>query len=133
MEYSIRIATPSRRGQVVTREDLPRAYEDLRGSDPSGTDSPTITWNDGADWSGSESGVLIVGVNDAWSMITLLTDGTEHRLTVSNDDEKVDVVMEGESFELPRKVLAPRELGLEVLLKAEDVPALLTEYTWEER
>lgn len=131
MEYSIRVATPGRRGNTVTRDELPRAYEELRGTDPRGIDSPTVTWNDGADWSGSGTGVIIAAVNDKWSRVTLMTEGTEHQLVISDDDEVISVKMEGEYFDVTRNTLAPRETGLEILLRAEDIPGLLTDYTWE--
>jgi hypothetical protein len=61
MEYSIEIAPRFNiTSHEATRDELPRAYAELKGIDPSGIDSPTIIWNDG----GEE--VLIVGVNDKW-------------------------------------------------------------------
>lgn len=120
MEYSIGPST-------ITRSELPQVYEDLKGD--KGLESPTITWNDGGDE------VVIVAVNNDWSMSTMMTaNGTSYYLVVSDDNEEVPVQMDGHDFEMPRKTLAPRELGLKVLLQADiDFPSLLTDYTWEEQ
>lgn len=120
MEYTIGSST-------VTRSELPGLYEELRGN--RGLTAPTITWNDGGDE------VVIVAVSNDWSMSTMMTaEGTAYYLVVSDDDEEISIQMDGQDFQMPRKTLAPRELGLEILLKADvDFPGLLRDYTWEEQ
>ena len=54
------------------------------------------------------------------------------RVVVSEDEEEVVIVIGDNDTTVPRKALAPRELGLEVLRRADEIAWLLTEYTWEE-
>lgn len=121
MEYSITIWTPRRQKTTVIRDELPGAYANLKE-----IDSPTVSWNlDGDD-------TLIVAVGDDYSMISMMTDGTQYYLVVSDDEEEVPINMGSVDTHIPRKAMAPRELGLAVLLRADDFPGLRTDYTWDE-
>jgi hypothetical protein len=122
VEYLVRVDEPELKKTLVTEEELPAAYADLTEAS-----SATVTWNDGGD------PVLIVAVGDENSVITLKSDNTWYWLTVSDDDEGVYTTMGGLDGEVPRKTLAPRELGLTVLLRADDLPGLRADYTWTEQ
>jgi len=120
MEYLVETQFPEYAQAVVTEKELPGIYEQLK-------DSATVTWNDGGD------DVLIIALEDDYSVISLLTDDTPYYLTVSNDEGEVLVDMAGNESAVPRKALAPRKLGLTVLLRADDLPGLRTDYTWCEQ
>jgi hypothetical protein len=49
-------------------------------------------------------------------------------LSISDDDEEVYTDLGGIDAEVPREALAPPELGLTVLLRADDPPGLRTDY-----
>ncbi len=82
--------------------------------------SATVTRNDGDD-------VLIVAVGDQHCVITLKSDETWYWLFVSDDAREVYTTMGGIDAEVPRKALARRELGLAVLLRADDLSGLRTD------
>jgi hypothetical protein len=90
--------------------------------------SPSVTWGDI-----SEGGVVIVQVADDYSVVTLGIDDTFYWLQTSDDDELVTVQIGGTDGEVPRGALIPRESGLKVLLRVDDLPALRTEYMWVEQ
>jgi hypothetical protein len=77
--------------------------------------------------------VVIVQVADDYSVVTLGIDDTFYWLQTSDDDELVTVQIGGTDGEVPRGALIPRESGLKVLLRVDDLPALRTEYMWVEQ
>lgn len=121
MEYEVhRIATGETANQTVDREHLPGIYAELREDD-----SSTVVWE-----SDDMIQSIIVHVARAYSVITLVVEDAFHYLTVSEDDTPVFV--QGLDATVPRKVIAPRQLGLTVLLRADDLPGLRRDYTWFE-
>ena len=77
-------------------------------------ESPTFTWNDLGDQ------VLIVTVGADSSTVSMLNDDTWYYLEASGDDDEVEVMIEGFDDFGPKGVVLPRNLGLEVLQKADD-------------
>jgi len=51
-------------------------------------------------------------------------------MSQTSDDELVTTIMGGVDGQVHKGTLVDRELGLEALLRVDDWPALLTEYTW---
>lgn len=119
MEYLVTVDDEDRDEFTVTDKELPAAYADLEEGQ-----SPTVTWNDGGDE------VIIVAVNDDYCVITLMSDDTWYYLTVSDDAEEVPAYLGETEARVPRGALAPRDLGLTVLLRADDLPGLRTDYSW---
>jgi hypothetical protein len=102
--------------------ELPAAYARLTE-----ISSATVTWNDGGD------DVRIVAVGDEHCVIALKSDETWYYwLSTSDEDEEVYTTTGGFEGEVPSKALAPRELALTVLLRADDLPGLRTDYIWTE-
>lgn len=122
MQYLVDVRYPEHRKTTVTADELPDAYAGLKEAD-----SPSVVWNDGGD------DVLIVVVGDDHAVISLKSEETWYYLTVSGDEEEVEVDMGGTDSYVPRKALAPRELGLTVLQRAGDLPGLRTDYSWDEQ
>lgn len=122
MEYLIEVWYPKHEETSVTGDKLPDVYASFKKRD-----SATVAWNSDGDE------VLLVSVGDDYSVISLKSDGTWYYLVVSDDDEEVPVYMDGTDAYVPRKVMAPRELGLTVLLRADDFPGLRTDYMWDEQ
>ena len=123
MTYEIDLMHPGHKAWTVTREELPAAYADLKEGN-----SPSVTWGDISD-----GGVVIVQVADDYSVVTLGVDDTFYWLQTSDDDEPVTVEIGGTDGEVPRGALVPRELGLEVLLRVDNLAALRTDYMWAEQ
>jgi hypothetical protein len=121
MEYLVRVDYPQYQTTRVTEKELPAAYGRLTE-----ISSANVTWNDGGD------DVLIVAVGDQHCVIALKSEKTWYWLSVSDDDEHIYIAWGGVDGEVPRKALAPRELGLTVLLRADDLPGLRTDYMWTE-
>jgi hypothetical protein len=122
MEYLVAADYPKRERTCVTETELPAAYARLTE-----ISSATVTFNDGGD------DVLIVAVGDQHCVITLKSDESWYWLSISDEDEELFTNMGGLNGEVPRKALAPRELGLTVLLRADDLPGLRTDYIWTEQ
>lgn len=121
MEYEVhRLAGGKSTNQTVDREHLPGVYAELREDD-----SSTVVWE-----SGDMMRSIIVHVARARSVITLVVQDSFYYLTVSDDDSPVFV--QGLGATVPRKTMAPRELGLTVLLRADDLPGLCRDYLWWE-
>jgi hypothetical protein len=108
--------------RLVAREDLRSAYTGLNSDQ-----SATLAWNDGGDQ------VLLVAVGDDYSIVSMLDDSTWYYLQISPDEEPVQVSLGGQDSLVPKGAILPKALGLEVLEKAEDFPALLREYSWREQ
>lgn len=123
MTYEIALMRPGHKAWVVTRDELPAVYAELEEGN-----SPSVAWGDI-----SEGGVVIVQVADDYSVATLGVDDTFYWLQASDDDEPVTVEIGGTDGEVPRGALVPRELGLEVLLRVDDLAALRTDYMWVEQ
>ncbi|MFD8542410.1 hypothetical protein [Streptomyces sp. NPDC059649] len=113
---------PTHETRIVEREDLPRVYREAKE-----LASPTFTWNDLGDE------VLIVTVGADYSTATLMKDDTFYNLAVSTSDELREIQVSGDTSLWPEGHILPRELGLEVLLRAPDIDSLMHEYTWEEQ
>lgn len=122
MEVKLDTFEPHGVTRLVPREDLRSVYSGLTSDQ-----SATLTWNDGGDQ------VLIVAVGDDYSIVTMLNNSTWHFLQISPDEELVQVSLTDEESLVPKGAILPKALGLEVLEKAEDFPALLREYSWREQ
>jgi hypothetical protein len=122
MEVKLETFEPHLVTRFVSREDLRSAYAGLEGDH-----SSTLTWNDGGDQ------VLIVAVGDDYSIVSMLDDFTWYYLQVSPEEEPVEACLGGQDSLVPEGVILPKALGLEVLEKADDFPALLREYSWREQ
>jgi hypothetical protein len=113
------IGFPARETREVSSGELPDVYLGLKGED-----SPTFTWNNLGDR------VLIVTVDDESSTVSMLNDDTWYYLEISEDEDEIEVMVEGAMTPVPRGVVLPRNLGLEVLQKADDFVRVLSEYSW---
>lgn len=113
------IGFPARETREVSSGELPDVYLGLKGED-----SPTFTWNNLGDQ------VLIVTVDNESSTVSMLNDDTWYYLEISEDEDEIEVMVEGAMTPVPRGVVLPRNLGLEVLQKAEDFDRVLSEYSW---
>jgi hypothetical protein len=122
MEYLVTVYYPKHEKRHVTEKELPALYARFTN-----VYSAAVTWNDGGD------DVLIVAVGDPHCVIALMSDKTSYYLAVSDDEELEYVGLGGLDAEVPRKAIAPRELGLTVLLRAGDLPGLRADYTWAEQ
>lgn len=122
MDIKFETWVPTHQARLVSEQDLPGVYRDV-----SGNSSPTFTWNDGGDQ------VLIVSVGDDYSTVTMLNDSTFSCLVVSDDDELREVDIAGQSSMIPSGAVLPRNVGLEVLARADDFNALIEEYSWKEQ
>jgi len=63
----------------------------------------------------------------------MLNNDTWYYLEISDDEEEVEVRIEGELTSVPKGVVLPRDLGLEVLQKSEDFERVVSEYSWREQ
>jgi hypothetical protein len=54
-------------------------------------------------------------------------------LEVPDDEGGVEVRIEGSMTQVPNGVILPRDLGLEVLQKANDFDRVLNDYSWREQ
>jgi hypothetical protein len=122
MEYVVEAYFPRYTETAVMDRELPEAYANLKSGQ-----SASVTWN-----SGGET-VLIVAVGDDYSVISLLDDDTWYYLAPIDEPGEETIIMGGVDSTVPRKALAPRELGLTVLQRADDLPGLRTDYTWAEQ
>jgi hypothetical protein len=122
MDIKLETFEPHRVTRLVPLEDLRSVYSGLTSDQ-----SATLTWNDGGDQ------VLIVAVGNDYSIVTMLNSSTWHFLQISPDEELVQVSLTDEESLVPKGAILPKALGLEVLEKAEDLPALLREYSWLEQ
>jgi hypothetical protein len=122
LEYIIETWNPTHTSRQVSVEELVDVYEQIRGSE-----SADITWNDQGDH------VLIVSVGEETATVSLLHDATWYWLKVSPETELVEIELCGQEAFVPKGAMAPRRLGLEILLGAHDFPRLLTEYAWREQ
>ncbi|MBR7828154.1 hypothetical protein KDK95_17690 [Actinospica sp. MGRD01-02] len=124
MHYTIETFIPHMK-TTATSGDLPEAYAKL-------SEAASATATCAAD---RDNGPL-VAVGDDYSYITLAREGEFHTLTVpiETDSEEAEddvLLIGGVDTIVARNQIAPRELGLTVLLKAPDISGLLTEYTWD--
>lgn len=110
---------PTRVSRVVNPDELADVYATVRPEE-----SPTFTWNDLGDQ------VLIVTVDADSSTVSMLNDDTWYYLETSGDDDEVEVMIEGSMTSVPKGVVLPRSLGLEVLQKADDFDRILSDYSW---
>ena len=108
--------------RLVPHEDLRSVYTGLKSDQPA-----TLAWNDGGDQ------VLIVAVWDDYSYVTMKDHFMWRYLQISSDEEPVEVCIGGQESLVPKGAILPKALGLEVLEKAEDISALLREYSWREQ
>lgn len=113
---------PARTSRVVNPDELTGVYLGTKGDE-----SPTFTWNNLGDQ------VLIVTVDDDSSTVSMLTDETWYYLKVSDDEDEVEVRIEGSMTLVPKGVVLPRNLGLEVLQKTDDFDRILSDYSWREQ
>ncbi|HTJ72718.1 MAG TPA: hypothetical protein VL551_34585 [Actinospica sp.] len=104
----------------MTADELPGCYAQAVERD-----QPVFVWND------CEDPCLLVAVGDEYAYITLLHEGTFYSLVVSDDTAEEIILIGDVDTTVPRRHLAPRETGLAVLLRAPDIPGLLTDYPWE--
>jgi hypothetical protein len=120
MDYLVTVMYPEHSERTVNGEALPAAYAALKGTEAN------VSWGQ----EGSDS--LILQVADDYCVITGTFDGGYYYLQTSDDDELVPVLMGDVDAEVPKGAIVPRELGLEVLLRVDDLPALRTDYMWVE-
>lgn len=123
LSYEIDLMAPPYGKRIVSGEELPAVYAELKQAA-----SPSVTWG-----SMDDGAVLIVAVGDDYSVVTMGADDTFYYLQTKDDDEPVTVDMGGTDGEVPGGAIVPRELGLEVLLRADDFTALRTDYMWVEQ
>jgi hypothetical protein len=121
-EYVIETWNPTYASRQVSVEELADVYERIRGNE-----SADITWNSGGD------DVLIVSVGEEVSTVSLLHEATWYWLEVSPETELVEIELGGQESFVPKGAIAPRRLGLEILLGAHDFPRLFREYAWREQ
>lgn len=120
MDYQVTVMYPKHSVRTVTEAGLPTAYAGLKGTEAD------IMW-------GEEGGDhLIVQVSNEHCVITGTFDDAYHYLRTSDDDELVPVLMGDVDAQVPKGAIVDRELGLEVLLRVGDLPALRTDYMWVE-
>ncbi|MEZ0108435.1 hypothetical protein ABH920_002433 [Catenulispora sp. EB89] len=119
MDYQITLMYPTHVEKTVTRADLPAEYAQLKTAN-----APNVSWGEDTDRS------LIVQVADDYCVVSMASDDDYFYLQTSDDDELVTIIMGGVDGQVPKGALVDRELGLEALLRVDDWPALLTEYTW---
>lgn len=110
---------PTRVSRVVTSDELAYVYRHVDADE-----SPTFTWNNLGDQ------ILIVTVDSDSSTVSMLNHDTWYYLEVSDDEDEVEVRIEGQMTPVPKGVVLPRDLGLEVLQKAENFERLLADYSW---
>ncbi|GLY05508.1 MULTISPECIES: hypothetical protein [Actinoplanes] len=110
------------RTREITLAELPGVWSELPSDDCFG-----LTWNDSGD------DVIIVSVYDTYSTVTIGHDDTFYDLALSTDEGTQGAVVMGEWVEWPTRSILPRDMGLTVLLKGNDFPSLLQEYTWREQ
>jgi hypothetical protein len=122
MEVVFETWIPAHRTQMVAMQDLPRVYRDATEEL-----SPSFTWNDCGDE------VLIVTLGDDYSTVTMLNKGTFYNLAISDSDEPAEILVSGDVTTWPEGQILPREMGLEVLLRAEDFQSVVRDYTWKEQ
>lgn len=120
MDFKLEIYNPSLTTTTVTEEELADVYPSLAGDT-----SPTIAWNEDGD-----QVIIVAIVDDTHSVVSLLSNSTWYYLVASSDDELVEVNLCGQESWVPQSAIVPRQLGLHVLLGADDVPRLLTEHSW---
>ena len=113
---------PNRVSRVVSPDELADVYRHVKNEE-----SPTFTWNNLGDR------VLIVTVDRESSTVSMLNNDTWYYLEISDDEEEVEVRIEGELTSVPKGVVLPRDLGLEVLQKSEDFERVVSEYSWREQ
>lgn len=122
MDYLIEAYYPQYTETAITDQELPQAYANLKSSQ-----SASVSWNSGGD------PVVIVAVGDDYSVISLMDDDTWYYLAPTDEQGEETILIGGVDSIVPRKALAPRELGLTVLQRADDLPGLRTDYTWDEQ
>lgn len=122
MDYKLETYRPFHRVTTLSREDLIEIYPKLEWNK-----APAIVWNDDGDQ------VIIVGVGDKYSIISLLSDFTWYYLIGGPDGDLVEIELCGQESWVPRGAIVNRQLGLEVLLKVGTFASLLSEYTWTEQ
>lgn len=122
MDYQVTVMYPSHSVRTVTAADLPTTYAALKGTEAN------IMW----DWGEEGGDCLILQVSNDYCVITGTFNDCCYYLQTSDDDEHVPVLMGDVDAEVPKAAIVDRELGLEVLLRADDLPALRTDYMWVE-
>lgn len=124
MEYVVETYLPHTRA-VVTQPELPGAYEELREAV-----SATVTWRAGQDTA------LLVAVGDDYCYVNLQHNDSFYVLAgpaPGGGDHDEILLIGGVDTSIPARHIAERELGIEVLQKAPDIPQLLAEHVWEEQ
>jgi hypothetical protein len=120
MQYLLEVRCPEVKATTVTWAELPGVYANLKQAE-----YPAVVWNDCGD------DVLIVAVGDDYSVTSMLTEATWYWLVVSHEDEEVFVYLTETGEHVPRKAMAPRDVGLAILQRANDFPGLRSDYMWD--
>jgi hypothetical protein len=121
-DFALETSNPRQKERVIAPDELPEVYRSV-----SGAELPVFTWNDLGD------DVLIVVVGDDWSLVTMKSDETFYNLVLSDDESPWEVEIVGGESIFPAGARLPRELGLEVLLKADDFARLKVDHMWQEQ
>ncbi|MFC5172650.1 hypothetical protein [Streptomyces mutomycini] len=119
MTVQFEVWNPARSERTIGLDEVREAYRSL----PDGI-SAIFTWND------CEEECLIVAVEPEFSVVTMGCDASFWNLKISDDTEEVEISMGADDFTWARGCLLPRDMGVEVLLKAEDFASLFWEYSW---
>lgn len=122
MEFLVEVWSPRHSAQTISSVDLDEAYNRV-----SGRESATFTWND------LGSRVIIVSVGDNYSTASMLNDSTWYYLQEQEDEELVEIDLGGQPTEVPKGIIASRDVGLAVLKGADDLDGLLRDYAWIEQ
>jgi hypothetical protein len=117
--YEVRTYAPESAARSVTAEELPDFYQ--------ADHEPVFTYGDGTD------SVVIVSVHRGFCTVSLLHDRTWYWLAESPATELVEIQLCGQDAWVPAGVMARPEVGLAALRLADNVPRLLTEFTWREQ
>jgi hypothetical protein len=119
---TVEVWDPSYRHSKTPLSDLADVYRSIPVNASLG-----LTLDDG------EENCVIVTVEAEFSTITALRDRTFYNLRISDDSEEAEILVAGEEITWPKGCLLPREMGVRVLLEAEDREEMWNRYTWVEQ
>ncbi|MER5181764.1 hypothetical protein ABT009_25975 [Streptomyces sp. NPDC002896] len=119
---TVEVWDPSYQHSKVPLSDLADVYRSIPA-----TASLGLTLDDG------EDDCVMVTVESDFSTVTALRERTFYNLQISDGSEDVVITAAGEEITWPKGCLLPREMGVQVLLEAEDRDAVWNRYAWVEQ